>query len=90
MKKHGLVKDIVGQTFGQLTVVEYAGIGTNGAIGTTSIWKCICTCGDYTERKLSTLKTSKNRGMTSMCKHGCRLRFNKSKSINKNKSIKNE
>lgn len=39
------VKDISNQKFGNLSVVEYIGIGKEGR----AIWKCKCICGNFVE-----------------------------------------
>ena len=49
-------KDLTGQQFNLLTVLEYKG---------NSIWKCQCTCGNFTEVKTAAL----NNGKTKSC--GC-------------------
>lgn len=38
---HGLIKDIVGQTFAKLTVLQYHSSSSNGAV-----WICKCECGN--------------------------------------------
>ena len=38
----GKIKDLVGQKFGRLTVVEFVGISKRHY----AIWKCICECGN--------------------------------------------
>lgn len=52
--------DLIGQKFGRLTVVEFAGVKKNGAR-----WKCVCDCG------LTTIATGSNlrKGNTKSC--GC-------------------
>ena len=37
----GKVKDLTGQRFGRLTVIEFAGVAKNK----TARWKCLCDCG---------------------------------------------
>ena len=36
------IKDLTGQTFGRLTVLEFAGINNQGG----SMWRCKCSCGN--------------------------------------------
>lgn len=43
--KGSLVKDLVGQTFNYLTVVEFSHTTNNGKSRYT-FWKCICSCGN--------------------------------------------
>lgn len=56
----GQIKDLVGQRFGRLTVVEFAGVR-----GRNSYWKCVCDCGETIVTKSSYLTS----GDTKSC--GC-------------------
>lgn len=56
----GQLVNLVGQTFGRLKVIEFAGI-KNGH----SHWKCLCVCGKYTTASNGNLK----KGNVSSC--GC-------------------
>lgn len=65
----GCRKDLTGQTFGYLKVVENLGIRKVGTQGTTrTFWKCQCICGSYTEQPTSKL-TSRRGQVSSSC--GC-------------------
>lgn len=55
------VKDITGQKFGRLTVVERVGNDKHGGV----LWKCKCDCGNY---KVTSLNSLRN-GYTKSC--GC-------------------
>lgn len=57
-------KDIKGKKFGRLTPLERSGTAKNGSV----IWKCICECGNETN-KIGSLLIS---GATSSC--GCKHR----------------
>jgi hypothetical protein len=56
-------KDLTGQTFGRLTVVEYAGRDQRS----WSLWKCVCSCGGVPPGLISTGALCS--GNTSSC--GC-------------------
>ena len=50
------IKDLVGQKFGELTVIEDSGLrASNGGV----IWKCQCSCGKITNKSSSQLKKGK-------------------------------
>lgn len=51
-------KNLVGQTFGKLTVVEYAG---KNASGKQTMWKCQCACGKHTVCLGNSIKTGRTR-----------------------------
>lgn len=59
--------DIKGEIFGQLTVLEKTG---NSISGHSSVWKCVCNCGNVKEVLGSNLKA----GKTKSC--GCLLKTN--------------
>lgn len=44
-KRHYNLKDLTGQKFGRLTVVDYA-----GSVKGVAYWKCLCDCGVVRER----------------------------------------
>lgn len=48
------IKDLSGQTFGQLHVIAFAGTGLKGTRG--AWWRCLCTCGNETVVRGSILK----------------------------------
>lgn len=50
-------KNLIGQTFDQLTVAEFDGRDKIGNIR----WKCLCTCGTYVVRTASQLRSPKYR-----------------------------
>lgn len=55
------VKDIVGQKFGRLTVVEHIGFTEPNRHGyKRAIWKCRCDCGNYINRTTDVLKRGKS------------------------------
>jgi len=57
---HPYVKDISGQRFGRLLVISYAGRGKH-----STVWNCLCDCGNYCQIDGCSLK----RGFTRSC--GC-------------------
>ena len=57
------VRDLTGQTFCELTVVNFIALGKYGAH-----WRCLCTCGTFVEVRAGDLKS----GNTTSC--GCRKR----------------
>ncbi|SSY69947.1 Uncharacterised protein [Priestia megaterium] len=59
-QKKGPSKDLIGKTFGKLTVVEYA-----GSKNLNHMWKCKCECGEETTVRTTYL----NNGHTKSC--GC-------------------
>ena len=63
-------KDLSGMKFGRLTVIERNGIRKGKAV-----WKCLCSCGNYTDVTTSDLKT----GNTLSC--GCQRKENFNHSI---------
>lgn len=63
-------KDLSGMKFGRLTVIERNGIRRGKAV-----WKCLCSCGNYTDVTTSDLKT----GNTLSC--GCQRKENFNHSI---------
>lgn len=67
-------KDLTGQTFGRLTVVEYAGHAKNG----NAQWLCQCTCGNTAVVDGYRLR----RGTTTSC--GCYRREYMAKAIREN------
>lgn len=56
----GKIKDLTGQRFGKLTVVEFTG---KTVPGRGAIWKCKCDCGNYREVATNHL----NYGQITMC-----------------------
>lgn len=57
----GKVKDLTGQKFGCLTVIEQRGFGEKNKHGCRyAKWLCKCECGNYCERTTSVLKRSRN------------------------------
>lgn len=46
-----MIKDLTGQNFGQLTVLEYTGSDKSRS----AIWKCVCDCGNIVNAKGSEL-----------------------------------
>ena len=60
----GTVKDLTGQKFGRLTVIEQHGFGKPNKNGSRyAMWYCKCDCGNYCERDTATLKEK--------CNHSC-------------------
>lgn len=55
-------KDITGEVYGRLTVESFVKIHEKTG---NAVWKCKCTCGNYTEVKAGSLKS----GITKSC--GC-------------------
>lgn len=53
--------NLIGQTFGKLTVIEYAG----SEKGRAALWKCKCECGNFTIVRANSLR----QGITKSC--GC-------------------
>ena len=66
----------IGEIFGRLQVIEYAGKSNNGSI----LVKCLCDCGNFTITKLCSLK----KGYTKSC--GCLF---KEKVVERNKKYTN-
>lgn len=62
----GILKDLTGQRFGRLVVIEYAGRNRHRQ----SLWRCKCDCGN----ELVTLGCSLIRGVTKSC--GCYFKDN--------------
>ena len=57
----GTVKDLTGQKFGRLTVIEQHGFGKPNKYGCRyAIWYCKCDCGNYCEMDTGTLKRKRN------------------------------
>lgn len=57
----GHVKDLTGQKFGRLTVIEQHGFGKPNKNGSRySRWLCLCECGNYCERDSGELKKRYN------------------------------
>ena len=55
------VKDLVGQKFGRLTVIEQRGFTEPNKYGRRhAIWYCKCDCGNYVERTTDVLKRGKS------------------------------
>ena len=55
------VKDLVGQKFGRLTVIEQRGFTEPNKYGHRhAIWYCKCDCGNYVERTTDVLKRGKS------------------------------
>lgn len=73
-----MIKDLTGQTFGKLTVLEYIGSDKSRS----AIWKCKCDCGNIVTIKGSELR----RGRTTSC--GCfriqRIKESRSKHLKSN------
>lgn len=63
-------KDLTGQKFNRLTVVEYLGSRKNASGKTRGVWLCQCDCGNTCEVDTSHLTT----GHTTSC--GCRQKEN--------------
>ena len=62
----GKVKNLIGQKFGKLTVVEQHGFTPKNKYGSRqAIWYCLCDCGNYCEVQHVYLST----GDTTSC--GC-------------------
>ena len=59
----GKIKDLTGQRFGFLVVTELAPKGTLTRKNRSSVWKCLCDCGEFTYVTSNDLKT----GNTSSC-----------------------
>lgn len=53
----GKIKDITGEKFGRLTVIEFAGYGTSNK----TQWKCLCECGNEIIVKTNSLRTGHTR-----------------------------
>ena len=49
-----MVKDLTGEKFGRLTVIEFVEIKNRGAV-----WKCVCECGKYKNVRAGDLKAEK-------------------------------
>ena len=57
----GKVKDLTGQKFGRLTVVEHIGFTEPNKHGSRyAIWKCKCDCGNYINRSVDVIKRGKS------------------------------
>ena len=55
------VKNIIGQKYGRLTVIEQHGFTELNKYGTRyAIWYCRCDCGNYVERTTDVLKRGKS------------------------------
>jgi hypothetical protein len=67
MPKHNF-KDLTGQKFGRLTVLDRAPNNRQGG----SMWKCVCSCGSPENPKLTVVRGAELlRGGSTSC--GCRL-----------------
>lgn len=56
----GKVKNLIGQKFGKLTVVEQHGFTPKNKYGSRqAIWYCLCDCGNYCEMPSGTLTRKK-------------------------------
>lgn len=65
MRVKAPTRDIAGQRFGRLLVVEVVGKHTNNSL----IWRCLCDCGKEIERTSAGLRKAKG-----MCSCGCYLK----------------
>jgi hypothetical protein len=63
----GIIKDIVGQRFGKLIVVEFIEIKKN-----KSYWKCKCDCGNVVITQKGSLTAKRTKGGNYGCKKCCR------------------
>lgn len=61
----GKFKDLTGQTFGRLTVIERVGVRKNGHI----LWKCVCNCPEPKKNEVIVDGNSLQCGNTKSC--GC-------------------
>ena len=56
---HWRTKNLIGQRFGRLTVVEFVGYGVRNKFSHKSIWRCKCDCGKVVEKSGNDLTGSK-------------------------------
>ena len=73
-----IVKDVIGQKFGRLLVIEF--IETRKASNSknavkTSIWKCLCDCGNFVEIPLNRLVSGNTKSCGCIWKEKMRLPF---------------
>lgn len=61
------VKDLTGQTFGELTVLEYTGKSVRGG---GAVWLCKCSCGTLCEKTSNYLQSQSKAGRIVSCGHG--------------------
>ena len=61
----GMAKDLTGQVFGNLTVIQRSSLHGNG-VKPVTMWECLCSCGKVVTVKADALKS----GHTVSC--GCR------------------
>lgn len=73
MNIHKGTKNLVGQVFGQLKVVKYAGIRKTSK-ATYVVWTCKCSCGNKVERVGIALRKTQKKGDESCCSHSCKNR----------------
>ncbi len=69
------VKDIAGQQFGRLTVMEFRGLSKHR----TAMWRCVCACGE----EVVVVRGSLVKGLTKSC--GCLNREQAAKQCVKNR-----
>ena len=63
----GKIKDLTGQRFGSLEVIEYAGKKPNRHI----VWKCKCDCGNVCEIEGCNLKSGHTKSCGCLRKKSC-------------------
>lgn len=64
---HKRIKDLTGQTFGELTVLEYTGKSVRGG---GAVWLCKCSCGTLCEKTSNYLQSQSKAGRIVSCGHG--------------------
>lgn len=52
-----MLKDLLGQMFGRLKVIEFDSLATNGE----ALWHCLCQCGKHTIVRGSLLRAGKTK-----------------------------
>ena len=68
---HGNIKNLRGQTFGDLTVIELTDLKLPSR--RSSIWKCRCSCGNICYKTSGDLRDSRRK----TCSCGCKSRANR-------------
>lgn len=70
------LRDLIGQRFGRLAVIEYAGSRTGGG----AIWRCLCDCGIEVECQSANLVNGRTKSCGCYAKdHPANLRHGKSR-----------
>lgn len=64
LKRQSHAKNLIGQTFGRLTVIK-----RNGTKGSRALWRCRCACGKYTDVRSIDLLSGNTKSCGCLGKH---------------------